>query len=426
MMLNTEISARRETAISRGVGMQTQIYAERALNAEVWDVEGQRYIDFAAGIAVVNTGHNHPKVKAAVTKQLDAFTHTCHQVLPYENYISLAERLNNLVPGDFDKKTVFVTTGAEAVENAIKVARAYTGRPAVIAFGGGFHGRTFMGMSLTGKVAPYKQGFGAMMPDVYHVPFPIDVHGVSTRQSLDALEKLFKADLDPKRVAAIIFEPVQGEGGFYPAPSELVREMRALCDEHGIVLIADEIQTGFARTGNLFAMEAYGVAADLTTMAKGLAGGLPLAGVCGRADIMDAAGPGGLGGTYGGNPLGIAAAHAVLDVIEEEQLCARANQLGSKLKQRLEAIRQNTPEIIDVRGPGFMVAAEFNTPDGKAPNPEMTNRVRQEALKRNLILLSCGVYGNVIRFLAPLTIEDEIFAEALDILEESIQAAREV
>ena len=424
-MLNANITARKENAISRGVGMQTQIYAERAKNAEVWDVEGTRYIDFAAGIAVVNTGHCHPKVVAAVAHQMSQFTHTCHQVLPYENYVGLAERLNAAVPGDFDNKTVFVTTGAEAVENAIKVARAHTGRPAVVAFGGGFHGRTFMGMSLTGKVAPYKQGFGAMMPDVYHVPFPIDLHGVSTKDSMDALNKLFKADLDPSRVAAIIFEPVQGEGGFYPAPRDFVEQLRTLCDDHGIVMVADEIQTGFARTGNLFAMESYGVAADLTTMAKGLAGGLPLAAVVGKAEIMDAAGPGGLGGTYGGNPLGIAAAHAVLDVIEEEGLCARATELGSRLRQRLESIRSNTPEMVDVRGPGLMVAAEFNTADGAAPSPEFAQKVREEALKRNLILLTCGVYGNVIRFLAPITIQDDIFAEALDILEASVAAARE-
>lgn len=247
-MLNQEISKRRDAAISNGVGMMTQIYVDRALNSEVWDVEGKRYIDFAAGIAVVNTGHCHPKVMQAVTEQAASFTHTCHQVLPYENYIRLAERLNDKVPGDFEKKTVFVTTGAEAVENAIKVARAATGRPAVIAFGGAFHGRTFMGMSLTGKVAPYKKGFGAMMPDIFHVPFPIDLHGVPVADALDAITKLFKTDLDPDRVAAIIIEPVQGEGGFYPAPAELMRGLRKLCDDHGIVLIADEVQTGFART----------------------------------------------------------------------------------------------------------------------------------------------------------------------------------
>jgi 4-aminobutyrate aminotransferase len=423
-MKNAEIAERRDGAIARGVGMMTQIYVDRAENAEVWDVEGTRYIDFAAGIAVVNTGHRHPKVMAAVEKQLNSFTHTCHQVMPYENYIRLGERLNAAVPGDFDKKTIFVTTGAEAVENAIKVARAATGRQAVIAFGGGFHGRTFMGMSLTGKVQPYKAGFGTMMPDTYHVPFPIDLHGVTVDDAKAALTRLFKADLDPGRVAAIILEPVQGEGGFYQAPAELMRAVRAVCDEHGIVMIADEVQTGFARTGKLFAMEHYDVAADLTTMAKGLAGGLPLAAVTGKADLMDAANPGGLGGTYGGNPLGIAAANAVLDVIEEEDLCARANELGSRLKQRLESIRADVPEIVDVRGPGFMIAAEFNTADGSAPDADFANRVRAEGLKRNLVLLTCGTYGNVVRFLAPITIQDEVFAEALNLLEESIIAAK--
>jgi len=425
-MLNAEVAKRRDDAISRGVGMMTQIYAERALNSEVWDIEGNRYIDFAAGIAVVNTGHCHPKVMAAVTEQLGRFTHTCHQVLPYEPYIRLAERLNDLVPGDFPKKTIFVTTGAEAVENAIKVARIATGRPAIIAFGGAFHGRTFMGMSLTGKVEPYKKGFGAMMPDVYHVPFPQDIHGISTADAMSSLNKLFKSDLDPDRVAAIIFEPVQGEGGFYPAPPDLLRSLRAFCNEHGIMMIADEVQTGFARTGTMFAMDGYDVAADMTCMAKGLAGGLPLAAVTGRAELMDAARPGGLGGTYAGNPLGIAAAHAVLDVIEEENLCDRANELGSRLRQKLEAIRSTTPEVIDIRGPGFMVAVEFGNPDTKEPDPDFTSRVRMEALKRNLILLTCGVYGNVIRFLAPITIPDEHFAEAMDILEASVAAARKV
>jgi 4-aminobutyrate aminotransferase len=423
-MLNAEVARRRDDAISRGVGMMTQIYADRALNSEVWDIEGNRYIDFAAGIAVVNTGHCHPKVMAAVASQMTKFTHTCHQVLPYEPYIRLAERLNALVPGDFPKKTIFVTTGAEACENAVKIARIATGRSGVIAFGGAFHGRTFMGMSLTGKVEPYKKGFGAMMPDVWHVPFPQEVHNITTEDAMSGLTKLFKADLDPARVAAIIFEPVQGEGGFYPAPKDLVRGIRKLCDAHGIIMIADEVQTGFARTGTLFAMEAYGVAADLTTMAKGLAGGLPLAAVTGKADLMDAAHPGGLGGTYGGNPLGIAAANAVLDVIEEEDLCARANELGGRLKQRLEAIRSVTPEIVDIRGPGFMVAVEFANATTHEPDAGLTGRVRMEALKRGLILLTCGVYGNVIRFLAPITIPDAHFAEAMDILEESVAAAR--
>ena len=423
-MLNAEVAKRRDTAISRGVGMMTQIYVDRALNSEVWDIEGTRYIDFAAGIAVVNTGHCHPRVMAAVTEQMSRFTHTCAQVLPYENYIRLAERLNAATPGDFAKKTVFVTTGVEAVENAIKIARIHTGRNAVIAFGGAFHGRTFMGMSLTGKVEPYKKGFGAMMPDVYHVPFPQDVHGISTADAMAGMTKLFKADLDPGRVAAIIFEPVQGEGGFYPAPADMVRGLRKLCDDNGIVMIADEVQTGFARTGNLFAMHGYDVAADITCMAKGLAGGLPLAALTGRAEMMDAANPGGLGGTYGGNPLGIAAANAVLDVIEDEDLCGRANELGSRLKQKLESIRSTTPEISDIRGPGFMVAVEFANPATHEPDAGFTGRVRQEALKRGLILLTCGVYGNVIRFLAPITIPDAHFSEAMAILEDAVAAAR--
>ena len=424
-MSNSEISARKNEAIAQGVGMMTQIYADRARNAELWDVEGNRYIDFAAGIAVVNTGHCHPKVMAAVSEQMSRFTHTCHQVVPYENYVRLAERLNAAVPGDFDKRCVFVTTGAEAVENAIKVARAHTGRDAVVAFGGAFHGRTFMGMTLTGKVQPYKAGFGSMMGDVFHVPFPVELHGGSVEKSLKAITQLFKADLDPNRVAAIIIEPVQGEGGFYPAPAALMTAIRALCDEHGIVMIADEVQTGFGRTGKLFAMDHYDVAADITTMAKGLAGGLPLSAVCGKAEIMNACSPGGLGGTYGGNPLGIAAANAVLDVIEEEGLCDRAAMLGDKLKVVLEGMKTNIPGIADIRGPGFMNAVEFNKADGSGPDADFANRVRMEALKRGLILLTCGVYGNVIRFLAPLTIEDAIFDEAMVLLKESMLAARE-
>ncbi len=423
-MTNTEISTRKSNAIARGVGMMTQVYAERAENAEIWDVEGNRYIDFAAGIAVVNTGHRHPKVIDAVKAQLDRFSHTCHQVVPYENYVALAERLNALVPGDFEKKTVFVTTGAEAIENSVKIARVATGRQAVIAFSGGFHGRTFMGMALTGKVVPYKVGFGAMPGDVFHAPFPIALHGVSEADSLAALDKLFKSDVDPARVAAIVVEPVQGEGGFYEAPTGFVRALRAICDEHGILLIADEVQTGFARTGKLFAMEHHGVAADIVTMAKGLAGGFPLAAVTGRAEVMDAANPGGLGGTYGGNPIGIAAAHAVLDVIEEEGLCERASRLGARLKQRLESLREATPQIAEIRGPGFMNAVEFNDPATGKPDTVFTNAVKDNALKRGLILLTCGVYGNVIRFLSPITIEDDVFSEALDILEASIADAR--
>jgi len=421
MVTNKAIQDRKTDAIARGVGMMTQVYVDRAENAELWDVEGNRYIDFAAGIAVVNTGHRHPKVMDAVKAQLDRFTHTCHQVVPYENYVHLAERLNKLVPGDFAKKTVFVTTGAEAVENAIKIARAATGRTAIVSFSGAFHGRTFMGMALTGKVFPYKVGFGAMPGDVYHVPFPIDLHGVSVEQSLAALETLFKADVDPARVAAMIIEPVQGEGGFYEVPRGFLKTLREICDKHGILLIADEIQTGFARTGKLFGIEHHGVAPDLTTMAKGLAGGFPLAAVTGRAEIMDAANPGGLGGTYGGSPIGIAAAHAVLDVIVEEKLCERATLLGNRLKQRLQGIKDDVPEIAEIRGPGFMNAVEFKDAASGLPSPEFTNAVRAKAQDKGLLLLSCGIHANVIRFLSPITIEDSVFQEALDILEVSIR-----
>ncbi|UXT85240.1 4-aminobutyrate--2-oxoglutarate transaminase [Agrobacterium tumefaciens] len=420
-MLNADISIRRSVAISRGVGVTTQIYADKALNSEIWDVEGRRYIDFAAGIAVVNTGHRHPRVIAAVKDQLDHFTHTCHQVVPYENYVRLAERLNSAVPGHFEKKTIFVTTGAEAVENAVKIARAATNRSAVIAFTGAFHGRTFMGMTLTGKVVPYKTGFGAMMPDVFHVPFPVELHGTTVEDSLGVLEKLFKADVDPSRIAAFIVEPVQGEGGFYEVPRAFMQKLREIADRHGILLIADEVQTGFARTGKLFAMEHYGVTADITTMAKGLGGGFPIAAVTGRAEIMDAPGPGGLGGTYGGNPIGIAAANAVLDVIEDENLNERAMSLGNRLKQRLQSLVGAVPQIADIRGPGFMNAVEFNIPGTRTPNAEFTNAVRERALAKGLILLTCGVYGNVIRFLAPITIEDSVFGEALEILEQTLR-----
>ncbi|MER9657769.1 4-aminobutyrate--2-oxoglutarate transaminase [Mesorhizobium sp. M0152] len=420
-MKNSAISERKNQSISRGVGMTTQIYADRAENSEIWDVEGRRYIDFSSGIAVVNTGHRHPKVIEAVKAQLDRFTHTCHQVVPYESYVRLAERLNGMLPGKFEKKTIFVTTGAEAVENAIKIARNATGRPAVIAFAGGFHGRTFMGMALTGKVVPYKVGFGAMPGDVYHAPFPVPLHGVSVADSLAALDRLFKADVDPARVAAIIIEPVQGEGGFYEAPREFLTALRNLCDQHGMLLIADEVQTGFARTGKMFAMDHHEVAADITTMAKSLAGGFPLSAVTGRAEIMDAPGPGGLGGTYGGSPIGVAAAHAVLDVIDEEKLCDRANTLGARLKQRLQSIRDDVPEIVDIRGLGFMNAVEFNDVKKGLPSAEIANAIRLKALDKGLILLTCGVHGNVIRFLAPITIQDGVMNEALDILESSIR-----
>ncbi|WP_045455859.1 4-aminobutyrate--2-oxoglutarate transaminase [Caballeronia cordobensis] len=417
-MKNAALQARKNAATPRGVGVMCDFYAARAENAELWDVEGRRFIDFAAGIAVCNTGHRHPKIVEAIRAQLDCFTHTAYQIVPYESYVSLAEKISARAPATYPNKTAFFTTGAEAVENAVKIARVATGRPGVIAFTGGFHGRTLMGMALTGKVMPYKIGFGPFPSDVFHAPFPNELHGVSVDDSLRALEHLFKADIDPTRVAAIIFEPVQGEGGFNPAPVEFVRGLRRICDELGILLIADEVQTGFARTGKLFAMEHYDVVPDLMTIAKSLAGGMPLSGVVGRADIMDAAAPGGLGGTYAGNPLAVAAAHAVLDIIDEEALCERAVVLGDKLKAKLESLRRDVPQIADVRGPGAMIAVEFCTPGSNDADAAFAKLVQTRALERGLLLLVCGVYSNVVRFLFPLTIQDQVFDEALGILEE--------
>ncbi|WP_350029796.1 4-aminobutyrate--2-oxoglutarate transaminase [Caballeronia sp. INDeC2] len=415
---NADLHARKNAATPRGVGVMCDFYAARAENAELWDVEGRRFIDFAAGIAVCNTGHRHPKIVEAIRAQLDCFTHTAYQIVPYESYVSLAEKISARAPGSHAKKTAFFTTGAEAVENAVKIARAATGRPGVIAFTGGFHGRTLMGMALTGKVAPYKIGFGPFPSDVYHAPFPNALHGVSVADSLRAIEHLFKADIEPTRVAAMIFEPVQGEGGFNAAPAEFVRGLRKICDEQGILLIADEVQTGFARTGKLFAMEHHGVVPDLMTIAKSLAGGMPLSGVVGRAEIMDAAAPGGLGGTYAGNPLAVAAAHAVLDVIDDEKLCERATVLGDKLKAKLEALKADVPQIADVRGPGAMIAVEFCKPGSHDADAAFAKRVQARALERGLLLLVCGVYSNVVRFLFPLTIQEPVFDEAVGILED--------
>jgi 4-aminobutyrate aminotransferase len=421
---NAAIDARRIAATPRGVGIGFNLYAERALNAELWDVEGQRYIDFGSGIAVLNTGHRHPRIVEAIRRQLDHFTHTAYQVVPYESVVSLAERLNQLTPGTHAKKTAFFTTGVEAVENAIKIARAHTRRPGVIALTGAFHGRTYMGLALTGKVAPYKIGFGPFPGSIFHVPAPVPLHGVSVEDSLKSIQQLFKADIEPAQVAAIIVEPIQGEGGFYVMPPEFMRALRQICDQYGIVMIADEIQTGFARTGKMFAMNHHDVLPDIMTMAKSLAGGVPLSAVCGRAEIMDAPAPGGLGGTYAANALAIASAHAVLDVIEDEQLCARAEVLGQKLKGHLNALRAKVPGISDVRGLGAMVAVEFAKPDG-APDADFTKAVVAHAQAAGLLLLTCGVYGNVIRFLFPLTIQDAVFEEGMVILAKAVTAQGE-
>jgi 4-aminobutyrate aminotransferase len=420
---NQDLHNRRLAATPRGIGVMANFFIERALNSEVWDVEGKRYIDFSGGIAVLNTGHRHPKIVAAIEAQLQQFTHTCYQVLPYESYVTLAERINKLTPGKHAKKTCFFSSGAEALENAIKIARASTGRPGIVAFAGAFHGRTIMTSAMTGKVSPYKIGFGPFPAEIYHIPFPIDLHGVSVEDSINALHLLFKADIDPKRVAAIVIEPVQGEGGFYAAPPALMQALRKECDEHGILLIYDEVQTGFGRTGKLFAAEHYDVIPDIITMAKSLAGGTTLSAVCGKAEVMDGPAPGGLGGTYAGNPLAIAASHAVLDIIEEEKLVERANVLGAKLTARLKAAQAKVPAIKDVRGLGSMIAAEFFDPVTNEPSMDAVKRVQQAALAEGLILLTCGVHGNAVRFLYPLTIQDEVFDEALDIIDRALAKA---
>ncbi|HKT73429.1 MAG TPA: 4-aminobutyrate--2-oxoglutarate transaminase [Steroidobacteraceae bacterium] len=421
MTSNSELHERRVAAVPRGVSNSLAVYADRASNAELWDVEGRRYIDFASGIAVVNTGHVHPKVKEAIARQLEKLTHTCFQVTPYESYIALAERLNAAAPGPTPKKTIFLTTGAEAVENAIKIARFHTKRSAVIAFSGGFHGRTLACIGLTGKVQPYKAGFGPMLPEVYHLPFPIPFHEVAVADSLEALSQLFKADVDPARVAAIIIEPVLGEGGFYPAPAELLRRLRSVCDQHGILLIADEIQTGFGRTGRLFAIEHSGVEPDLMTVAKSVSGGVPLSAVIGKAQIMDAPPPGGLGGTFAGSPLACAAGLAVLDVIREEQLLNRATHIGNFMTSRLKGLQVRFPCIGEVRGVGAMVAIELvKNCRADSPDAELTKALVQAAGRRGLVLLSCGIYSNVIRFLAPLTISDAHMKEGFNLFEQAL------
>jgi 4-aminobutyrate aminotransferase len=418
---NSELRARSEEATPRGLGVMCDFFVARAENAELWDVEGRRFIDFTGGISVNNVGHRHPKVVRAVREQLDLFMHTAYGVVPYPSYVMLAERINQITPGKHRKKTAFFTTGVEAVENAVKIARVATGRPAIISFNGSFHGRTLMGMALTGKMVPYKAGFGPFPGEVFHVPFPNALHGVSVENSIGALRQLFKADVEPMRVAAILVELVQGEGGFYVAPVEFVRALRSLCDEHGMLLVIDEVQTGFGRTGKLFATEHYDVVPDLMTIAKSLGGGVPISGVCGRAEIMDAPQPGGIGGTYAGNPLAVAAALAVLDIIEEEGLVARANMLGKRIKGMIENLRDAVPQIAEVRGPGAMVAIEFCRPHSSNPDAQFAKHVQKLALDRGLVLLLCGVYGNVIRFLLPLTTPEGVLAEGLSILDSALR-----
>jgi len=416
---NESLMQRRTAAVPRGVGQIHPIFAESAKNATVTDVEGREFIDFAGGIAVLNTGHLHPKVVAAVQEQLTKLTHTCFQVLAYEPYVELCEKVNARVPGDFAKKTLLVTTGSEAVENSIKVARAATGRAGVIAFTGGYHGRTMMTLGLTGKVVPYSAGMGLMPGGIFRAQYPCELHGVSTDDAIASIERIFKNDAEPRDIAAIIIEPVQGEGGFYVAPKDFMLRLRALCDQHGILLIADEVQTGAGRTGTFFAMEQMGVAADLTTFAKSIAGGFPVAGVCGKAEYMDAIAPGGLGGTYAGSPIACAAALAVMEVFEEEQLLDRCKAVGERLVTGLKAIQAKHNSIGEVRALGAMIAMELcEGGDVHKPNAALTGQIVAKAREKGLILLSCGTYGNVLRVLVPLTAEDELLDRGLAIIAE--------
>lgn len=419
---NANLWERRIKNVPRGVTTAYPVFAEKARNAEIWDIEGKRFIDFGGGIGVQNTGHCHPKVLEAIHKQVDQVLHTAFQIMPYEPYIVLAEKLNAKAPISGDKKTIFFSSGAEALENAVKIARVATGRPGFISFLGGFHGRTMMALALTGKVVPYKKGFGPFSSDVYHIPFPMEYHGVTEEDSIKALLNLFKADIDPSRVAAIAIEPVQGEGGFYIAPSSFLKKLRAICDEHGILLIADEVQSGFARTGKLFAIEHSGVEPDMITTAKSLAAGMPLSAVIGKANLMDSVEPGGLGGTYAGNPVACAAGIAVMDLIEEEGILEKSTHLGEVLVKELESIRNNYPHMGEIRNLGGMVAFELvENGDPHKPSMDLAKKLTAKALEKGLVLLSCGVYGNVIRILVPITAEESVVKEGLHIIATSLQ-----
>ncbi|SEN06239.1 4-aminobutyrate aminotransferase / (S)-3-amino-2-methylpropionate transaminase [Palleronia pelagia] len=423
---NDALMARRNAAVPRGVASAMPFFAAKAENAELWDVEGNRYIDFAGGIAVLNTGHRHAKVVEAAKAQEDLYTHTSFQVVPYEPYVALAEKLNALAPGEFEKKSLLVTTGAEAVENAVKIARAHTGRPGIIAFSGGYHGRTLMTLGLTGKVTPYKKDVGPFPTDIFRAPFPDARQGVTVEDALKALETLMLTDADPSRIAAIILEPVLGEGGYVPVPAEMWQALRAICDKHGILLISDEIQAGFGRTGTWFAIEHSGVAPDLITVAKSMAGGYPIAGVIGRADVMDAPMPGGLGGTYGGNPVACAAALAAIEALDSEGLLERSTRMGEHFRARFAEIGARTApyRMWDIRGLGAMLAVEFVTDfETATPDAALTKSVIAHAQKRGLILLACGMHGNALRIMVPLTASDAIVEEGLEIFEAALADA---
>ncbi|NWD07254.1 4-aminobutyrate--2-oxoglutarate transaminase [Pseudomonas gingeri] len=424
-MSSPETSASRiKQHISNGVAIAHPITISRAAGAYVWDDQGKKYLDFVGGIGVLNVGHNHPRVVEAVRNQLGAFSHVCFQVAAYDQYVDLASKLNNLIGGDEHYKSVFLTTGAEAVENAVKIARGHTNRPGVIAFRGGFHGRTLMGMTLTGMSQPYRQNFGPLAPDIYHVPYPNEYRGVTTEKAMEALQEVFDTQIAADRVAAIIIEPVQGDGGFVAAPVEFMRALRKKTEELGIVLICDEIQTGFGRTGKLFGFQHSGIQPDLVTVAKSLAGGLPISGVVGRAHIMDAPKPGGLGGTYGGNPLGCVAALEVIKIFETENLLERSQAIGAQLLDGFQALERRFKSIGNVRAIGAMAAVELVSDRlTKEPDAGLAQRILDAARQEGLLLIKCGVHRNVVRFICPLVISEQDVAEALSMFERALLAA---
>ncbi|PID66161.1 MAG: 4-aminobutyrate--2-oxoglutarate transaminase [Gammaproteobacteria bacterium] len=418
-MNNQDLQSRRQAVLPKGLATAFPVFTDKAQNAELWDVEGNRYLDFVGGISVLNTGHSHPKIVAAVTEQVQKFSHTAANIIMYPGYIELAEKLAQAVPGDTAKKAVFFTTGAEALENAIKISRAKTGRDAVITFIGGFHGRTLFTLGMTGKIDPYKKLFGPFPSSIYHVPFPAQDLGISEDDSIKALEKLFKADVDPNNVAAIVVEPVQGEGGFYPTSPAFAKRLRQICDDNGIMLVCDEVQTCFGRTGYLFATERLQIEPDLITAAKSLAGGYPLSAVIGKAEVMDAPLPGGLGGTYAGSPVAIASALAVYDVIKEENLLERANAIGEQFNTMLTAAKAGGAKIGDIRITGAMIAFDLVDAQGN-PDADATKALITHAFAKGLLLASCGLFGNSIRVMVPLTVPQAHLDEGMEIIKSGL------
>lgn len=422
-MSNAELNELKQKYVAAGAASPATAFADRAENAEIWDADGNRFIDFAGGIGVLNVGHRHPKVVAAVKAQLDKVMHTCQTVMPYEGYVKVAEKLSRIVPVRGHAKVMLANSGAEALENAVKIARAATGRSNVICFDGGYHGRTFYTMAMNGKVAPYQTDFGPMPGTVFRAPYPVPYHGVSEDEAIRGLKMTLKTDANPKDTAAIILEPVLGEGGFYPAPTSFLKKIREICDEHGMLMIIDEVQSGFGRTGKMFAIEHSGVEPDMMTMAKSMADGMPISAIVGTDKVMDASGPNSLGGTYTGSPTACAAALAVMEVFEEENILEKSQALGDKLAARFNEWQGKFDCIDHVRNMGAMAAFELvNNKTDRTPNPELAAALCKKAREEGLILLSCGMYGNTIRFLMPVTIEDDVLNEGLDIIESCLES----